>query len=173
MEARGWRMVEDSNRGWRRVVPSPTPVRIVEADSIRRIALAGDIVIAAGGGGVPVTENAKGELKGIDAVVDKDMASGLLASEIGAERMILTSVDCVYINYGKKSQKRLVRVTIGEAKAYLKAGQFPPGSMGPKIKAAVQFIERGGKEVIITSPELMDKALAGKAGTLIYLGSVK
>ncbi len=174
IKGRGWKMVEDAHRGWRRVVPSPMPVRIVEADSIRRIALSGDIVIAAGGGGVPVTEDAKGDLKGIDAVIDKDLASGLLAHEIDAKRLIiLTSIDSVYVNYGKKNQRRLAKVNTEKAKAYWKAGQFPPGSMGPKVEAAVRFIEGGGKEVIITSPEFMDRALAGEAGTLIYLGSVK
>jgi carbamate kinase len=165
---RGWRMVEDAGRGWRRVVPSPRPVRVVEASVIKRIISGGDIVIAAGGGGVPVVEDRRGNLKGVDAVIDKDRASSLLAGQIGAQTLlILTSVDNVYLDYGKTDQKALSTMSVEEAKAWLAEGQFPPGSMGPKIEAAVDFIEHGGKEVIITSPELTEMAAAGKAGTRI------
>ncbi|HEX9860355.1 MAG TPA: carbamate kinase [Nitrospirota bacterium] len=167
---RDWKMAEDSGRGWRRAVPSPRPLRIIEADSIKRVALSGDVVIAAGGGGVPVVEDEHGMLSGIDAVVDKDLASSVLALQIGSERMIiLTSVDCVYLDYGKKGQRPLPVVNIKMAKRYLAEGQFPPGSMGPKIQAAVEFIEGGGVEVLVTSPEMLDDALAGKAGTRITL----
>lgn len=165
---RGWAMVEDAGRGWRRVVPSPRPLRIVEADSVKRIALGGDIVIAAGGGGVPVVEDDAGLLRGIDAVVDKDYASSVLARQIGADTfVILTSVDCVYLDYGKKGQKALSSISVSDASGYLAHGQFPAGSMGPKVEAAVEFLEAGGREVIITSPELLEKALVGEAGTRI------
>jgi carbamate kinase len=165
---RGWRMIEDAGRGWRRVVPSPRPVRVVEASVIKRIISGGDIVIAAGGGGVPVAEDAHGSLKGVDAVIDKDLASSLLARQVGAKTLIiLTSVDNVYLDYGKPDQKALQKLSVEEAKAWLADGQFPPGSMGPKIEAAVDFLEHGGKEVIITSPEMAEAAASGKAGTRI------
>jgi carbamate kinase len=167
---RGWDMAEDAGRGWRRVVPSPRPIRVVEADPIMRLALAGDIVIAAGGGGVPVVEDRRGWLKGVDAVIDKDFASALLARQINAQTLIiLTSVDCVYLDYGKKSQRPLLIMDFIEAKAHLHEGQFPQGSMGPKIEAALDFLKLGGDEVIITSPEKLEKALEGKAGTKVYL----
>lgn len=165
---RGWRMIEDAGRGWRRVVPSPRPVRIVEASVIKRIVSVGDIVIAAGGGGVPVVEDGRGNLRGVDAVIDKDLASSLLARQIGAGTLIiLTSVDNVYLNYGKMDQEALLKMDVEQAKTYLADGQFPPGSMGPKIEAAVDFLTHGGSEVIITSPELTGEAAAGKAGTKI------
>lgn len=167
--ARGWVMSEDAGRGWRRVVPSPRPVRIIEADTIKRIAQSGDIVIAAGGGGVPVVEDESGLLKGIDAVIDKDHASSLLARQVGAERLIiLTSVDCVYLDYGKPNQRPIPRMAVNDAIDYLAQGQFAPGSMGPKIIAAIEFIEGGGKEVIITSPEMINEAISANAGTVIY-----
>jgi len=166
--ARGWAMSEDAGRGWRRVVPSPRPIRIIEADTIRRTAQGGDIVIAAGGGGVPVVEDENGLLRGIDAVIDKDLASSLLARQVGAKKlMILTSVDCVYLDYGKPAQRRISRIGVSEAKEHLAQGQFPPGSMGPKVQAAIEFIEHGGGEVIITSPEMIKEAISSKAGTVI------
>jgi carbamate kinase len=165
---RDWIMKEDAGRGWRRVVPSPRPIRIIEADTIKRLAEGGDIVIAAGGGGVPVVEEANGLLKGIDAVIDKDLASSLLARQVGAERLIiLTSVDCVYLDYGKPAQRPISKMGVSEAKYYLAQGQFAPGSMRPKIQAAIEFIEGGGKEVIITSPEMIKDAITAKAGTVI------
>lgn len=165
---RGWKMAEDAGRGWRRVVPSPRPVRIVEADAIGRIARSGVVVIAAGGGGVPVVEDEAGMLTGVDAVVDKDRASAALGLQTGAKHMyILTSVDCVYLDYGKKTQRRIAQMGTDEAMDYLEQGQFPPGSMGPKIEAAVEFINGGGEEVLITSPERLEDALAGRAGTVI------
>lgn len=165
---RGWRMMEDAGRGWRRAVPSPRPVRIVEAEAIGRIASCGDVVIAAGGGGVPVIETADGTLKGVDAVIDKDLATGLLARQVGAERLIiLTSVDCVYLDYGKATQRPLRKISITDAKRYLAEGQFPPGSMGPKIEASIEFLEGGGKEVLITSPERLEDAIRGVSGTKI------
>jgi carbamate kinase len=165
---RGYLMAEDAGRGWRRIVPSPRPLRIVEAEVVRKVAISGDVVIAAGGGGVPVVEDADGNLHGVDAVIDKDYASSVLARQIGATRfIILTSVDCVYLDYGKNNQKALLTMDARQARAYLAEGQFPPGSMGPKVGAAVEFMEGGGKEVIITSPEMLEEALAGRAGTRI------
>lgn len=164
---KGWTIVEDSHRSYRRVVPSPKPLKVIEADIVKRLALDNVIVIAAGGGGVPVAEQG-GNLKGVDAVIDKDLATAVLAKEIGAETFIdLTSVDRVYINFGKPNQIGLDRLTVSEAKKYLASGEFAPGSMGPKIEAAIEFLEAGGKEVIISTPELLELALKGKAGTRI------
>ncbi len=167
-ESRGWRLKEDSGRGYRRVVPSPRPLWIVETDVIRRLASLGVVVIAAGGGGVPVIELPSGDLKGVDAVIDKDRATGLLASELGAELFInLTQVECVYLDYGKKGQRPLRAVWLDEIVAYHREGHFPEGSMGPKIEAAIGFLRAGGKEVVITSPELINEAMEGRAGTRI------
>jgi len=164
---RGWIMKEDPRGGWRRVVPSPMPIDIVEKDVIKKLYLEGNIVIAAGGGGIPVIMKNR-VLIGVDAVIDKDLASSLLASILGIERfIILTDVDFVMLNYGKKNQRPILKATLDEIKRYYKEGHFPPGSMGPKILAAIQFLERGGKEVIIGN---LNKAIAvfeGKSGTLI------
>lgn len=166
--ARGWVMKEDSSGGYRRVVPSPRPKKIIESNIVRKMLDAGIIVIAAGGGGVPVAEDGEGMLRGIDAVVDKDLATALLAKEIGAERFIdLTGVDMVYLDFGKPGQKGLPSLTAKEARRYLEAGEFAPGSMGPKMEAAVEFLEGGGAEVIITAPELVLEALEGRRGTRI------
>ncbi|MBI5561701.1 MAG: carbamate kinase [Deltaproteobacteria bacterium] len=165
---KGWAMREDSNRGWRRAVPSPRPVRVVEAGVIKRLAEAGVIVIAAGGGGVPVTEGKDGNLRGVDAVIDKDLATALLARETGAGVFVnLTQVEMVYEAFGKPGQRGLTGLTVAEAQRLLDAGEFAPGSMGPKIEAAVEFIKAGGKEVVITTPDLMQAALEGRAGTRI------
>lgn len=166
---KGWFMIEDSNRGYRRVVPSPRPLKVIEADAIKKLADAGAIVIAAGGGGVPVVELQNGDLSGVDAVIDKDLATSLLAKNIGAEFFInLTQIDKVYINFGKADQTGLNNLTVSDAKKYLSQGEFAPGSMGPKIEAAIEFLEAGGKEVIITTPELIEKAMEKMAGTRIY-----
>lgn len=168
---KGWVMVEDSQRGWRRVVPSPRPLRVVEADVIRMLADSGVVVIAAGGGGVPVVESPGGDLEGVDAVIDKDLATSCLAIEIGAGLLInLTTIDKVYIKFGRYGQEGLDRLTVAEARRYLAQGEFAPGSMGPKIEAAVEFLERGlGKEVFITTPELIEEAMEGRAGTKIVV----
>jgi len=167
-QQKGWTIHEDSNRGYRRVVPSPKPLKVIEADIIKRLAMDGVIVIAAGGGGVPVIESPNGRLKGVDAVIDKDLATSVLAREIKAATFIdLTSVENVYINFGKPDQKALNSLTVKDAKRYHAEGEFPPGSMGPKIEAAIEFLETGGKEVIITTPELVEAAIKGKAGTKI------
>ena len=164
---KGWVFVEQIG-GFRRVVPSPRPIRIVEKDVVKRLALEDVVVIAAGGGGVPVVETDIGSLTGIDAVIDKDLSTSVLATEIGAENIIiLTDVDMVYLNFGKSDQKGLRKVNLQDIRMFLEEGHFPPGSMGPKIEAAIRFLESGGKHVIITLPEQMGEALEGRAGTEI------
>ncbi|RKY90002.1 carbamate kinase [candidate division KSB1 bacterium] len=168
VKERGWVVKKDSIRGYRRVVPSPLPLEIVEKETIKYLVKSGTIVIAAGGGGIPVYVEDDGRLEGLDGVIDKDRASAILARDIEADELIiLTSVDYVALNYGKKNQIDLKKITVEEAKKYLKDGQFPPGSMGPKIEAAISFIENGGKKVIITSIEKAKEALKGNGGTVI------
>ena len=168
---RGWRMKKDANRGYRRVVPSPTPLDIIEKESIKKLLDQKVVVIAAGGGGIPVYRMPDGSLEGVDAVIDKDLASAVLAREVEAELLlILTGVDKVAINFGRLDQQFLDKITIIEAQKYLEAGEFPPGSMGPKIKAAINFLRSGGKEVIITSIQSAYPAVLGKAGTHILPG---
>lgn len=168
-DIRGWRMREIPDRGWRRLVPSPEPKRIIELDTIKAMVDNGIIPIAAGGGGIPVIEQ-DGGIRGIDAVIDKDLTASLLAIDLGVKRfIILTDVDGVYLNYGEDNQKKLDRMDLLEAKRYLSEGQFPPGNIGPKIEAAIKFIEGGGKEVIISLPEDLIKAMEGKKGTRITL----
>jgi carbamate kinase len=168
LERRGHTVVEDSGRGWRRVVPSPRPIRIIETDIIKELVQAGTIVVACGGGGIPVAEENGGVLKGVDAVIDKDLASSLLAIEIKAEvLMFLTTVDRVALDYNTPQQVDLERLSLDEAHQYLSEGQFPPGSMGPKIEAAVEFVERGGERAVVCRPEFVVEALAGRAGTVI------
>jgi len=167
-ETRGWRMKQDGNRGWRRVVPSPMPLRAVEAQTIRQLVENGTIVLAGGGGGIPVYIDAKGNLEGMDAVIDKDLGSAVLAAEIGASVLsILTSVDNVALDFGKPSQRVLGSCTLSEMKRYYAEGHFPPGSMGPKIAAALKFLDNGGEVVTITSFANARKALNGEAGTRI------
>ena len=163
-----WIIKEDAGRGFRRLVPSPIPTEIVEKDIIKSLVQSGTIVIAAGGGGAPVYVEEDGTYEGVDAVVDKDRASAVLARDIGAETLvILTSVDKVCLNYMNPNERPLSWVSVTEAKRYMAEGHFPQGSMGPKIGAAIQFLEAGGKQVIITSPGLVKEALKGKAGTKI------
>jgi len=163
-----WIVREDSGRGFRRVVPSPIPREIVEKDIIKSLVASGTIVIAAGGGGAPVYIEDDGAFEGVDAVVDKDRASAVLAHNIGAEILvILTTVDKVCLNYKKPDEKPLSWISLSDAKRYLSEGHFQPGSMGPKIEAAIQFLESGGGQVIITSLELVKDALEGKTGTKI------
>jgi carbamate kinase len=165
---RGWRVKQYGVGGWRRVVPSPIPIRVVESETIRRLVRDGTIVVAVGGGGVPVYEEADGTFEGVDAVIDKDRASAVLGRDIGAELLvILTAVDRVSLNYGTDDERPLDRVPVADAKRYLREGHFPPGSMGPKIEAAISFIESGGKKVIVTSLERAAEAVLGTAGTTI------
>lgn len=171
VKKRSWKMKKDANRGFRRVVPSPTPLDIIEKESIKKLLDQKVVVIAAGGGGIPVYRLPDGSLEGVDAVIDKDLASAVLAREVGAELLlILTGVDKVAINFGRLDQQFLDKITVKEAQKHLEAGEFPPGSMGPKIKAAINFIQSGGKEVIITSIDRAYPAVLGKAGTHILPG---
>lgn len=165
---RGWIVKEDPGRGYRRVVPSPTPLEIVEKKVIKKFVDDGVILICCGGGGIPVYVEDDGTYEGVDAVIDKDLAAAVLAKDIEAEELyILTAVDKVALNFHKPNETQLDRLTVSDAKRYLDEGQFPKGSMGPKIQAAINFIENGGKAVIITSVEKMFDALAGKTGTRI------
>ena len=158
---------EDIGRGYRRVVASPKPLIIIESDIIRDLLSNNIIVIAAGGGGIPVHYE-KNKLKGVEAVIDKDLASACLATGIKAEIFIMiTDVDKVYLNFKKKNQKALNKVKLNEIKRYYKEGHFPPGSMGPKIEAAINFLSNNGKKVIITNIKNIEKAINGKAGTII------
>ena len=172
VEKRGWIMKEDKGRGYRRVVPSPKPIGIVEKDIIKHLVDMGVVVIAAGGGGIPVYidhTRHPGWLEGLDGVIDKDLASAVLGKEIGAEKLlIITGVERVALNFGTPQQIDLDELSIADAKKYLAEGQFPKGSMGPKIEAAINFIEGGGQEVIITSIEKTGEAIKGKAGTRIH-----
>ena len=164
----GWDFVEDSGRGWRRVVPSPMPLAILDAPAINALLAAGVIPIAAGGGGIPVVRTGDGGYRGVAAVVDKDLTSGLLAADVGAGQLVmLTGVERVALDFGKPTQRSVDRLTAAEAHKHLADGQFPPGSMGPKITAALQFIERGGPRAVITSLDKLDLALDGRAGTAI------
>ena len=164
---RGWDVMEDAGRGWRRVVPSPMPVKIIEQDVIKSLVNKGVIVIAVGGGGIPVIEQ-DGMLKGAEAVIDKDYASALLAIGIKADVFLIsTAVEKVALDFGKPDQKWLDRMTLAEAKKYLEQGQFPSGSMGPKIEAIINYLEHGGKEALITNPENLERALRGETGTRV------
>jgi carbamate kinase len=163
----GWEIVEDAARGYRRVVPSPEPVEIVELEVIRDLVSDGVIVVACGGGGIPVVEE-DGKHIGVEAVIDKDRASALLASSLGVDIFaISTDADFVYLDYKKPTQRPLYAVTVGDISKYFADGQFPPGNMGPKVESALRFLKQGGKEVIITSYEHLFDAVHGTAGTHI------
>ncbi len=164
--ADGWSMIEDAGRGWRRVVASPRPLELVEEPAIATLLAEGAVVVAAGGGGIPVIRKPNGDLEGVAAVIDKDRASCLLATRLGAEVFIIsTAVDRVALHYGTPQQRALERVTVAEAKRYLDEGHFAPGSMKPKIESAVDFLEHGGRRVIVTRPDLLEEAMHGHAGT--------
>jgi carbamate kinase len=165
----GWSVVEDAGRGWRRVVASPAPKRIVEEDVVRELLRAGVVVIAAGGGGIPVVADEDGELRGIAAVIDKDHASSLLARSLGAELFLIsTSIEQVALRFGTPEQEWVDRLTVEEARGYLAEGtHFAKGSMAPKIQAAVAFVEATGGTALITNPENVERALAGETGTRI------
>jgi len=168
----GWVVMEDAGRGWRRVVASPKPIRIIEEDAIRSLLEAGFVVISVGGGGIPVVRDAGGDLEGVAAVIDKDRASSLLASGIGAELFIIsTAVEKVALRFGTPQQEWVDRMTLSEARGYLADGtHFAKGSMAPKIEAVIGYLERGGGEAIITNPENVERALAGETGTHIVPG---
>jgi len=167
-ETRGWQMKQDGDRGWRRVVPSPRPIRTLVGPTLKKLVEAGTIVIAGGGGGVPVYIDDKNRLEGLDAVIDKDLASAVIGKEIDAEYLcILTSVDKVALNYGKPDQVDLEEVTVSDVKRFVDEGHFPAGSMGPKIQAAINFLENGGDMVVITSFGNAAAAVSGEAGTRI------
>ena len=164
----GWVMVEDSGRGYRRVVASPEPIRIVEGAQIRALVDAGFVVIAVGGGGVAVVETAPGRYTGVEAVIDKDRASALLAASLEIPLLVLsTGVEQVAVHFRQPDERWLDRITVSEAAGYLADGEFPRGSMGPKVEAAIRFLERGGEEVLITSPASLEKAIRGETGTRI------
>ncbi|MDR1542527.1 MAG: carbamate kinase [Clostridiales bacterium] len=163
---------EDAGRGWRRVVASPEPIEMVEKESVKTLLEAGSVVIAAGGGGIPVIRGKRG-LKGVEAVIDKDRATALVALEMNVDRLIiLTGVDRVCINFRKPNQREIDKMTADEAQAYLEEGQFPAGSMGPKIQSAIEYIRNGGRNVIITSIEQLHRALKGFDGTVIVPHSI-
>jgi carbamate kinase len=167
-EQEGWSVVEDAGRGWRRVVASPFPQEIVELPAVRQLIDAGIITITVGGGGIPVVRNENRDLRGVAAVIDKDYASALLAQSIDADLFLIsTAVEHVYLNFGEPDQKLIDEMTVAEAKRYIDEGHFAAGSMLPKIKAIVWFLEEGGQEAIITSPENIARALKGETGTRI------
>ncbi len=167
----GWSVMEDAGRGWRRVVPSPQPVEIVELEAIRQLIEAGVIVIAVGGGGIPVVRNEEGELVGVEAVIDKDYASALLASSLPADLLLIsTAVERAALNFNRPDQRWLDRMTLEEARRYFQEGHFAKGSMGPKIEACIRFLDQGGKQALITDPPNIGRALRGETGTWIVPG---
>jgi carbamate kinase len=164
----GWAVVEDAGRGWRRVVASPLPVKILQREVIEAMIGAGFVVIAVGGGGIPVVEDSAGNLVGVEAVIDKDFASALLASSIAADLFLIsTAVPQIALNYGKPDQQWLDRISLAEAKQFLEQGHFARGSMGPKVQAIINYLEAGGKEALVTNPENIGRALAGETGTRV------
>ena len=166
-EARGWAVAEDAGRGWRRVVASPDPLEVVEWPKIKALLDAGQVVVACGGGGVPVVRSEEG-LAGVEAVIDKDLASARLGTLVEATTLLLlTGVERVALDFGTPGQREVDRMTVTEARAHLAAGQFPPGSMGPKVEAAARFVEGGGREAIVASLDRAADALAGRSGTWI------
>jgi carbamate kinase len=168
-EEDGWDVAEDADRGWRRVVASPEPCRIVELPAVRTLLDSGAVVVAVGGGGIPVVADAEGDLQGVEAVIDKDLACSLLARELHAELfLITTAVDRVALDYGTPRQRWVDHLTLDEARAHLAEGtHFAPGSMAPKIRAVIDFLEAGGSRAVITDPPNVERALRGEAGTTI------
>lgn len=168
MRVEKWTMAEDAGRGWRRVVASPRPLRVIEAGVVRHLVKDGYVVIAAGGGGIPVVADKQGALRGVAAVIDKDLASAVLAREIGADTLVIsTAVPKVCLDFGKPTQRPLDTLTVAEASRYMAEGQFAPGSMLPKLEACLDFLRNGGREAVITSPEFLSGALTGDSGTRI------
>ena len=168
MQEQGWQMVEDAGRGWRKVVASPPPKRILDVGVVKRLIDSGAVVVAAGGGGIPVYQDVGGYFRGVEAVIDKDYTAALLAKELDADLFIvLTQVAQVAENFGRPNQRWLAEISVARAKEMLEHNQFPPGSMGPKIRSAIDFVERTGKEVLITDAEHLKDALARTSGTYI------
>ncbi|MFH1810830.1 MAG: carbamate kinase [Pseudomonadota bacterium] len=164
----GWNVVEDAGRGYRRVVASPRPVEIMELDAIRTLIEAGFVVVAVGGGGIPVTLDRQSHLHGVDAVIDKDFATGLLAQQLGADLLVIsTAVEQVFVNFGTPQQRAVDRMTLAEARQYITEGHFKPGSMLPKIQAMIEFVEASGKQALLTDPPNLERAMAGETGTWI------
>jgi carbamate kinase len=164
----GQTFVEDAGRGWRQVVPSPKPKRIVEVDAIKNLLGNGFVVVAVGGGGIPVVERPSGFIRGIEAVIDKDFASGLLAHNIGAELLVIsTAVEKVALNYNKPNQRWLDEISVADAEKFIQEGHFAPGSMLPKIQAVITYLKSGGKKALITDPPNLKRALDGETGTWI------
>ena len=169
---RHWQVAEDAGRGWRRVVPSPEPQGFLEADAIRALVDAGFMVVASGGGGIPVARNGAG-IRGVDAVIDKDLSAQRLATTVGADVLaLLTGVDQVWLGFGTPQRRAVDSMTADEASKHLLDGEFPPGSMGPKVTAAIRFVRSGGERAIITSPSGLREALAGRGGTSVVPGHV-
>lgn len=167
-EQLGWIVTEDAGRGWRRMVPSPRPVRVIQRDMIREAARAGHIVVACGGGGIPIKKTVNDSYAGVEAVIDKDLTSSVLAANVGAALLIiLTAVPQVCVNFGKPDQRALGAVTLEEIEALHAQGHFPAGSMGPKIEAVIYFLKNGGRRALITNPESLPNAIEGRAGTHI------
>jgi carbamate kinase len=163
-----WVMVEDAGRGWRRVVASPRPLRIIESAVVKHLVKDGYVVIAAGGGGIPVVADSQGNLSGAAAVIDKDLASAVLAEAISADLLVIsTAVERVCLDYGKPTQRAVDSMTAAQARQYIAAGHFQAGSMLPKIQACLQFLEQGGQEALITCPEKLVQALDGQTGTRV------
>ena len=168
MQEHGWEMVEDAGRGWRKVVPSPMPQRILGSHLLKRLVENGAVLVAGGGGGIPVYQDVGGYFRGVEAVIDKDYVASILARELSAQLFIvLTQVPMVAENFGRPNQRWLRRLPVAKAREMLASHQFPPGSMGPKIQASMNFVEATGKEVLITNEDSLKKALEGKAGTFL------
>jgi carbamate kinase len=171
LRAQGTHVIDDAGRGWRRAVPSPWPLGVVETRAVLRLVDAGTIVVAAGGGGIPVCETADGGFRGVEAVVDKDFTGAVLATSLGARRILdLTAVERVKLSFGSPGERDIERMTVSEARGYLADGEFAPGSMGPKVEAAVWFLDHGGAEFVVTTAERAVDALDGAAGTRIVAG---
>ena len=168
MQEEGWKMVEDAGRGWRKVVASPPPRRVLDIEAVKQLVASGAVVVAAGGGGIPVYQDVGGYFRGVEAVIDKDYTASLLAQEVDADLfIILTQVAQVAESYGRPNQRWLPQIPVAKAEEMLEHNQFPPGSMGPKIRAAIAFVEKTGKEVLITDTEHLKDALARRGGTYI------
>jgi len=168
MSQEGWTMVEDAGRGWRRVVPSPQPREIIEREAIETLIKNGFIVVAVGGGGIPVIRDSAGKLSGVEAVIDKDLASSLLAIELNADLLLIsTAVEKVSLNFKKPDQRDLDTITLSEARRFYEEGHFAKGSMGPKVRAIINYLEQGGHAALITMPETIGKALNHQTGTWI------